>query len=36
MLYDCLPAGYLLGTGEMYARYYTASAYTDLLNAQSG
>ena len=36
MLYDRLTAGYLLGTGDKYARYYTASAYTDLLNAQSG
>ena len=35
-LYDRLTAGYLLGTGDKYARYYTASAYTDLLNAQSG
>ena len=32
MLYDRLTAGYLLGTGDKYARYYTASAYTDLLN----
>ena len=36
VLYDRLTAGYLLGTGDKYARYYTASAYTDLLNAQSG
>ena len=36
MLYDRLTAGYLLGTGDKYARYYTAAAYTDLLNAQSG
>ena len=36
MLYDRLTAGYLLGTGDKYARYYTANAYTDLLNAQSG
>ena len=35
VLYDRLTAGYLLGTGDKYARYYTASAYTDLLNAQS-
>ena len=30
VLYDRLSAGYLLGTGDKYARYYTASAYTDL------
>ncbi len=36
VLYDRLTAGYLLGTGDRYARYYTASAYTDLLNAQNG
>jgi len=36
VLYDRLTAGYLLGTGDKYARYYTASAYTDLLNAQNG
>ena len=36
VLYDRLTAGYLLGTGDKYARYYTAAAYTDLLNAQSG
>ena len=35
-LYDRLTAGYLLGTGDKYARYYTASAYTDLMNAQNG
>lgn len=32
VLYDRLSAGYLLGTGDKYARYYTASAYTDLIN----
>ena len=26
MLYDRLTAGYLLGTGDKYARYYTANA----------
>ena len=36
ILYDRLTAGYLLGTGDKYARYYTASAYTDLMNAQNG
>ena len=35
-LYDRLTAGSLLGTGDKYARYYTASAYTDLMNAQNG
>ena len=35
-LYDRLTAGYLLGTGDKYARYYTASAYTDLINVQNG
>ena len=29
-------AGYLLGTGDKYARYYTANAYTELMNIQSG
>ena len=36
VLYDRLSAGYLLGTGDKYARYYTASAYTDLINIQNG
>ena len=36
MLYDRLTAGYLLGTGDKYARYYTANAYTELMNQQSG
>lgn len=36
VLYDRLSAGYLLGTGDKYARYYTASAYTDLINVQNG
>ena len=35
-LYDRLTAGYLLGTGDKYARYYSASAYTDLMNTQNG
>ena len=35
-LYDRLTAGYLLGTGDKYARYYSANAYTDLMNAQNG
>ena len=29
-LYDRLTAGYLLGTGDKYARYYNATAYTEL------
>ena len=36
MLYDRLTAGYLLGTGDKYARYYTANAYTELMNIQNG
>ena len=36
VLYDRLTAGYLLGTGDKYARYYTATAYTELMNIQSG
>ena len=36
MLYDRLTAGYLLGTGDKYARYYTATAYTELMNLQNG
>lgn len=35
-LYDRLTAGYLLGTGDKYARYYTAAAYTELVNTQNG
>ena len=35
-LYDRLTAGYLLGTGDKYARYYSANAYTELMNQQSG
>ena len=36
VLYDRLTAGYLLGTGDKYARYYSANAYTELMNQQSG
>lgn len=36
LLYDRMTAGYLLGTGDKYARYYTASAYTELVNIQNG
>ena len=35
-LYDRLTSGYLLGTGDKYARYYTANAYTELMNIQNG
>ncbi len=35
-LYDRLTAGYLLGTGDKYARYYSATAYTELMNTQNG
>ena len=36
VLYDRLTAGYLLGTGDKYARYYTSTAYTELINTQNG
>lgn len=36
VLYDRLTAGYLLGTGDKYARYYTATAYAELMNIQDG
>lgn len=35
-LYDRLTAGYLLGTGDKYARYFSAAAYTELMNTQNG
>ena len=35
-LYDRLTAGYLLGTGDKYARYFSATAYTELMNTQNG
>lgn len=35
-LQDRLTTGYLLGTGDRYAKYYTASAYTELLKIQNG
>lgn len=35
-LQDRLTAGYLLGTGDAYAHYYTASAYAELLKIQDG
>ncbi|MCI7279590.1 MAG: peptidase, partial [Faecalibacterium prausnitzii] len=34
-LYDRLTAGYLLGTGDKYARYFSATAYTELMNTQN-
>ena len=36
LLYDTISSGYILGAGDKYARYYTASAYTELLNIQNG
>ena len=36
VLYDRLTAGYLLGTGDKYARYYTATGYAELMNIQNG
>ena len=36
VLYDRLTAGYLLGTGDKYARYFSATAYTELMNTQNG
>lgn len=35
-LYDTVASGYILGTGDKYAAYYTAAAYADLLNVQNG
>lgn len=35
-LYDMISSGYMLGTGDKYARYYTAPAYAELLNIQNG
>lgn len=35
-LYDTIASGYLLGTGDRYARYYTAAAYSELLDIQNG
>lgn len=35
-LYDTIASGYMLGTGDKYAAYYTAAAYADLLNVQNG
>ena len=36
VLYDRMTSGYLLGTGDKYARYYTAAGYTELMNIQNG
>lgn len=35
-LYDMMASGYLLGTGDRYARYYTAAAYTELVDIRNG
>lgn len=35
-LNDMIASGYVLGSGDKYARYYTAKGYSDLLAAQSG
>lgn len=35
-LNDMMASGYLLGTGDRYARYYTAKGYSDYLDVQSG
>lgn len=35
-LFDMLSAGYILGTGDRNATYYTAKQYTELLEVQSG
>lgn len=35
-LNDMLASGYMLGSGDKYARYYTASAYTELVQIQNG
>ena len=36
LLYDTISSGYLVGTGDRYARYYTADAYAKLLDIQNG
>lgn len=35
-LSDTIASGYMLGTGDRYATYYTAKAYSDLLDIQNG
>ena len=35
-LSDTIASGYVLGTGDRYATYYTVKAYTDLLDVQNG
>ncbi len=36
LLQDTIASGYIYGTGDMYAKYYTAEAYTQWLDIQSG
>ena len=36
VLYDMLASGYMLGSGDRNARYYTAEAYNELLKIQNG
>ena len=36
VLYDRLTSGYLLGTGDKYAKYYNAAAYAELVSQQDG
>ena len=35
-LNDMLASGYMLGSGDKYARYYTAAAYAELVQIQNG
>lgn len=35
-LSDTIASGYVLGTGDRYATYYTAKAYSELLDVQNG
>lgn len=35
-LNDMLASGYMLGSGDKYAKYYTASAYTEFVGIQNG
>ncbi len=36
LLNDAISTGYLVGTSDRYARYYTAEAYSELLDIQNG
>lgn len=36
ILNDMLASGYMLGSGDKYARYYNAESYTEQLNIQNG